>query len=444
MPRVMSITICRSLLAEFLLTVTLPSGMASFYAELLAGATYPVRSCTYEFAQTTNERGQVVAKVRHSLVQLTLNVPDDDLLLDWANTPFMPLAGQVVFYNAKGGPVLETLVWEAGQCIGYREDFEQGNATLGAYVCHLTIAAPKLTMQPGSLAANAAPTLGEHAGPAQALLNPTPLVVPPTPLVLPTVEELGVAALEGLAAAGAAVATPIALTVGLILGTATPAHAPGIPQTHLLPINPKQLRLTELETGYAAGSLSAAEEAELLTLLGEVRGVHLGSLTDLPAYYAQRPAELALAAKLEPPAKYHSINSITSKSRFGGGNRTTPKTIAKGHVNLQADFAEIQAGNAAYDKHSQTFTTTAGRVYGFHADHITSKGSSPIYPIRGNPGDFVNVTQAEFDILRKMPDNQGLNGPALQELQGLLRAGNPGVDEDTEAKLVDLFTSRQP
>jgi Na+-driven multidrug efflux pump len=76
----------------------------------------------------------------------------------------------------------------------------------------------------------------------QAQLNPTPLVVPPTPLVLPTVEELSVAALEGLGAAGVAVATPIALTLGLILGTATLAQAPGIPQTHLLPINPKQLR----------------------------------------------------------------------------------------------------------------------------------------------------------------------------------------------------------
>jgi len=419
--------------------------MASFYAELrVAGAIYPVRSCTYEFAQTTNERGQVVTKVRHGLVQLTLNVPDDDFLLDWANSPFKPLSGQVVFYNAKEGPVLETLAWEEGQCVGYQENFEHGNATQGAYVCHLTIAAPTLIMQPGNLAAYAAPAAGEHVVPAQALLNPTPLLVPPTPLVLPTVEELGVAALEGLAAAGAAVVTPIALTIGLILGTATPAHAPGIPQHPLLPLNPKLLRLKELEAGYAAGSLMGGEESELLTLLGEVRGVHLSSLTDLPVYYAQRPTELALAAKLEPPAKYHSINTIISKSRFGGGNRNTPKTIARGHVNLQADFAEIQAGNAAYDKQSQTFTTAGGHVYGFHADHITSKGSSPIYPIRGNPGDFVNVTQAEFDILRKMPDNQGLNGPVLRELQGLLRAGNPGVDANTEAKLVDLFTSRQP
>jgi hypothetical protein len=106
--------------------------MASFYAELrVAGTTYPVRSCTYGFVQATSERGRVVAKVRHGLVQLTLNVPDDDFLLDWANSPFKPLSGQVVFYNAQEGPVLETLAWEAGQYVGYQEDFEHGNATQG-------------------------------------------------------------------------------------------------------------------------------------------------------------------------------------------------------------------------------------------------------------------------------------------------------------------------
>jgi hypothetical protein len=31
------------------------------------------------------------------LVQLTLDVPTDDFLLDWAATPNKPLAGQVVF-----------------------------------------------------------------------------------------------------------------------------------------------------------------------------------------------------------------------------------------------------------------------------------------------------------------------------------------------------------
>jgi tRNA threonylcarbamoyladenosine modification (KEOPS) complex Pcc1 subunit len=57
--------------------------MASFSAELeVAGALYLVRSCTYDFTQVTSERGRVVAKVRHGLVHLTLDVPDASTLLD--------------------------------------------------------------------------------------------------------------------------------------------------------------------------------------------------------------------------------------------------------------------------------------------------------------------------------------------------------------------------
>ena len=61
--------------------------MASFHAELeVGGHTYLVRSCSFEFTQATNERGRVVAKVRHGLVYVTLDVPDDEVLLDWCTT----------------------------------------------------------------------------------------------------------------------------------------------------------------------------------------------------------------------------------------------------------------------------------------------------------------------------------------------------------------------
>lgn len=169
--------------------------MASFYAELqVAGRTYPVRRCTYEFTQATGARGRVVARVRHGLVQLTLDVPDEDTLLDWAATPYKPLAGQIVFYDAKGGPALETLAWQDGQCTGYQEEFSSGSVTEGAYVCHLTIAAPKLTMQPGGPAAYVTPSPGEHGSP-QALVDP--FVVPlltPTPVIAPVVETVAEAA----------------------------------------------------------------------------------------------------------------------------------------------------------------------------------------------------------------------------------------------------------
>lgn len=267
--------------------------MASYYAELqVAGSTYPVQHCSYEFTQATGERGRVIAKVRHGLVRLTLDVPDDDQLLDWAASPYKPLAGQLIFYDAKGGPALETLSWEEGQCVGYQEEFSSGDQQQGAYVCHLTIAARKLTLQPGGPAAYVDPTPGEHGSPTQALLKPLPLVVSPiTPpmeeLVLPTVEEVaavvGEKALEGLVAAASVAALPVALTLALLLCSTTPAQAPGIPQPHLPPVDPNLLRLNLLAAKHAAGMLTVEEEAELIGLLAKVKGIHVQRLADLSA-----------------------------------------------------------------------------------------------------------------------------------------------------------------
>jgi len=261
--------------------------MASFSAELhVEGQVYQLRLCSYEFTQPTSQRGRVAAKVRMGLVHLTLDVPTDNQLLSWAATPFKPLAGQVAFFAAQGGSVLETLSWEAGQCVGYQEEFAAGDPATGAYVCHLTIAAPQLTVQSGSAAAYVGPAAGEHGDPELALLGVPPVLTPPaTPLVLPTVEELAAAAgekvLEGLAAVGTAVALPIVLTLALILGSTTPAQAPGIPQLHPLPIDPKLVRFNTLLAKHTAGTLTPAEEAELLDLLAKVKGIHANRLQDI-------------------------------------------------------------------------------------------------------------------------------------------------------------------
>ena len=109
------------------------------------------------------------AKVRHGLVHLTLDVPDDDALLAWTTAPHKPLAGWVVFADTQGGPARETLAWEAGECVGYRETFESGSAEAGAYVCHLTIAATQLAMQPGGPAAYTSPAARDHGTPGVVL-----------------------------------------------------------------------------------------------------------------------------------------------------------------------------------------------------------------------------------------------------------------------------------
>jgi hypothetical protein len=262
--------------------------MASFYAELqVAGRTYPVRYCTYEFSQATNERGRVAAKVRHGLLRLTLDVPDDSVLLDWAATAYKPLAGRVIFRSAWGGAALETLAWEDGQCVGYQEEFLRGSVNEGAYVCHLTIAVPKLTMAPGGPASYVMPAAGEHGSPQQALVNP--FVVPlltPAPVAVPVIEAVAeAAALTALA--------PVAMILALILGTATPAGGPGLPHPILPPLGRDELRLRELIAKHAAGTMTASEDAELIVLLGKVKGIHVKTLTELPKLISSNTLGLA-------------------------------------------------------------------------------------------------------------------------------------------------------
>ena len=253
--------------------------MASFYAELhVAGHVYPVRLCTYEFTQATGARGRVVAHVRPGLVHITLDVPRDQILMMWAATAHKPLPGCLIFRNARGGAAEETLSWEAGQCVGYQEEFSSGNDQQGAYVCHLVIAAPALTMQAGGPGGYVAPAPVTHGGPQQGLVNPmvVPLLTPPT-VVAPVVETV-------LEAATLTALAPVVLILALILGSSTPAGGPGIPQPHGRPVDPNLLRLNTLAAKHAAGTLTADEEAELIALLGKVKGIYVQRLSDLDVF----------------------------------------------------------------------------------------------------------------------------------------------------------------
>jgi hypothetical protein len=124
--------------------------MASFHAELhLGGGTYRVVRCQYACSQATDARGRASAKVRHHLLELTLDVPTDDTLLAWAAAPHKPQAGQVVFHDMTQLVAHETIAFAAGECVGYAETFESGADYDGAYVCHLTIAAAEFELRGG-------------------------------------------------------------------------------------------------------------------------------------------------------------------------------------------------------------------------------------------------------------------------------------------------------
>jgi hypothetical protein len=132
----------------------------------------------------------------------------------------------------------------------------------------------------------------------------------------------------------------------------------------------------------------------------------------------------------------HSINSISSRTRFGGGSRTAPKTIATGDVNLAADIAEINAGRAVRLPNGD-ITTSSGRVYGGHP------GLDSVFPRSGSPST-VDLTQAEFSVLREMMDSGGLTGNARKMYDGMRAANNSGLSPASEQKLIDLYNSRRP
>jgi len=93
---------------------------------------YRLRQCQFAFTQATDPRGRAAAKVRHGLLHLTLDVPDDDQLLDWANTVHKTLAGHVTFFEDDHRTARETPSFAAGQCVSYQETFVAGDGQAGA------------------------------------------------------------------------------------------------------------------------------------------------------------------------------------------------------------------------------------------------------------------------------------------------------------------------
>jgi hypothetical protein len=115
----------------------------------------------------------VQAKVRHGLLHLTLDVPDSDLLLDWAHVAHKPLSGHVTFFEPDQRTARETLSFAAGQCVSYQETFVAGEGTAGAYVCQLTLTSDGLSMAPGGPASPfVAPAARGYAAPVGAALLP--------------------------------------------------------------------------------------------------------------------------------------------------------------------------------------------------------------------------------------------------------------------------------
>jgi hypothetical protein len=127
------------------------------------------------------------------------------------------------------------------------------------------------------------------------------------------------------------------------------------------------------------------------------------------------------------------VDTIGPNTRFGGGNRNTPKTVALGGVDLQGDIDAINNGEGILQDDGQILAPS-GRTYGTHPE------SSTIYPTSG-PG-LVNLTQAEFQIYRLMQTSGGLQGDALRAFNGMMEAGHPGLSADSAERLTQLYNSK--
>lgn len=102
--------------------------------------------CSYEFDQLVTEGGRATAKVRSGLINLDLDVPKDNVLLDWAASPNKKLSGHLIFFNTNAPTAREKLIFTDAFCVSYEETFQIGATQLGAYRCMLQLSASKLTL----------------------------------------------------------------------------------------------------------------------------------------------------------------------------------------------------------------------------------------------------------------------------------------------------------
>ena len=95
-------------------------------------------------------------------------MPPHQLLRAWAADHAKQLAATVLFREADGGTLLESLHLPAAYCVRYAEAFEAGDVGLGAYTCAFELADPQgWSWQPGAPANPAVmqPAPGTHGTP---------------------------------------------------------------------------------------------------------------------------------------------------------------------------------------------------------------------------------------------------------------------------------------
>ncbi|MNV10945.1 hypothetical protein D3C71_1014890 [compost metagenome] len=129
----------------------------------------------------------------------------------------------------------------------------------------------------------------------------------------------------------------------------------------------------------------------------------------------------------------HSVDTIGPKTWFGDGSANTPKSVVKGGYDIAKDVNDLNSGKGVLLPNGDVMVPS-GRIWGTHPDRAS------MFPKEG-PG-IVQLSRAEFRVYTDMVRDGGLRGGSEKALEGMISAGNAGVNATSRARLLELYNSR--
>ncbi len=293
--------------------------MPILYAELqTAGVRAECARASYSFYQPIDYEGRPSSDVHVGLIKVTLT-GEAAAWPVWKRIkldPYRRQSGHLVFFEAEGQKAKQVTFYDAA-LVHYQSRLDaRGQGREAALVTELHFSAALVEVQGQRVQAYSIIPWATDAATSFRALTPPPPLLPSLALRAETlasgllqrvVTPAGEVATELLGVGLSAIARAASLTAGLVLTPANDPNAPGydaekdFSRDHpTLPPDPDAFRLAELEARHAAGTLTAAEEAEMIALLAKVKGVRVQSLADLDV-------EGPLKGALIPLKGFHAV-----------------------------------------------------------------------------------------------------------------------------------------
>jgi len=128
--------------------------MASFSAVFDAAGSEEceVVSCSYQFNQTTDDKGRPSSVVQGGTVDVTIVSTDSTKLISWMLDPYKRSEGKIVFKRGDQDSKLKEIAFKEAYCVSYKETFDaRGGETQASMLLTLKISANKLDVNGASL-----------------------------------------------------------------------------------------------------------------------------------------------------------------------------------------------------------------------------------------------------------------------------------------------------